>query len=146
MRIFFFPLTAVDITNVLTLSVFCFFSSNNNKRQFEALKVSALQWSILAFHISLFYNLNIKPLFWLCPLHNCRRHLEPYVPVWCTPWKSGECQNMVYRVSRNSQWKSSMTCWGTPDSSRDGNLPEMLREERAECTPWLHVSLLESPW
>lgn len=80
--------------------------------------------------------LNIKQLFLLCPLHNCHRHLEPYVPVWCTPWKSGECQNMVYRVSLNSHRKSSMTGRCTPHSSRDGNLPWMLGKEPTEYTLW----------
>lgn len=109
-------------------------------------KASALLWPI---HCILYSpppslnTLNIKQLYLLCPLHNCHRHLEPYVPVWCTPWKSRECQNRVYTVSLNSPRKSSMTCCCTPASSRDRNLPRMLGKEPTEDTQWLHCSLLE---
>lgn len=128
-----FLITAVDSINVFTLSTFL--PSDNHNRQLEVLKILALQWPLHCFQISPFYFiLNIKQLFLLCPLHNCHRHLEPYVPVWCTPWTSAECQKYGLQKILHDVSLCPRQQW-------DGNLPRKLGKELTVA-----FSLLESPW
>lgn len=112
-----------------------FFPSDNHNRQLEVLKILALQWPLHCFQIFPFYFIfDIKQLFLLCPLHNCHRHSEPYVPVWCTPWTSAECQKYgLQKVLHDVSLR--------PRQQGDGNLPRKLGKELTVA-----FSLLESPW
>ena len=89
----------------------------------------------MALQISPFYFIsNIKQPFLLCPLHNCHRHLKPYVPVCCTPWTSAECQKYGLQKILHDVALHPRQRW-------DGNLPRKLGNELTVA-----FSLLESPW